>query len=288
MKENKNQEWIMPQDIQETETSDLKEMLDKYIARPVIKRWKEDFIDEDTKEITTIERSEMLLPAGLLIDQELLAKINFAMQCGDIKSVIVSDYNIKSQRSLYHSAYIVSLSDSVGKHDIYVSGCDSTDDAAQIVSDYLSVYGIPTISSNSFSIKETKVTDIHLLAKNDLSEEASNYLRDMTNISLNAKSNFMEDENIPLPKTMTTESGWLAKVTVWRADTFEKKWKKTNVALLVMADFFESALEYFNNYWSSNADKNTIWEFKSVSKCSIEFAIPLDYIKRWREKHDGE
>lgn len=288
MEENKKQEWLLPQDIVKYETSEPKEMLNKYLAKPVVKKWTEDFIDEDTKEIVSTERSEILFPAGRLIDQDLLVKINFALQCGDIKSVWVSERIMQSQRQPLHSAHIVKVTDKDGTHDIYVAGCDTTDDAAQIVSDYLSVYGAPMVSSVDFSISETKITDKRLLEMDDLKPGTQECIDIEKNVVLQSKAVNLEDE-VPLPEIMEMEESWYIKVTRWTANTFEKKWNKDNYTFIVMADFFEAAFDFFTDYSREKyAFTNTVWEIKSISKGTVEFVIPMDYIKSWKEKHYAE
>lgn len=288
MEENKKQEWLLPQDIVKYETSEPKEMLNKYLAKPVVKKWTEDFIDEDTKEIVSIERSEILFPAGRLIDQDLLVKINFALQCGDIKSVWVSERIMQSQRQPLHSAHIVKVTDKNGTHDIYVAGCDTTDDAAQIVSDYLSVYGAPMVSSVDFSISETKITDKRLLERDELKPETQERIDIEKNVVLQSKAVNLQEE-VPLPEIMEMEESWYIKVTRWTANTFEEKWNKDNYTFIVMADFFEAAFDFFTDYSREKyAITNTVWEIKSISKGTVEFVIPKDYIKSWKEKHNGE
>ena len=288
MEENKKQEWLLPQDIVKYETSEPKEMLNKYLAKPVVKKWTEDFIDEDTKEIVSVERSEILFRAGRFIDQDLLAKINFALQCGDIKSVWVSERLMQSQRQPYHSAHIVKVADKNGTHDIYVAGCDTTDDAAQIVSDYLSVYGAPSVSNDDFSISETKITDKRLLDKDDLKPGTQECIDMEKQVVLKSKAVNLEDE-VPLPDIMEKEESWYIKVTRWTANTFEKKWNKDNYTFIVMADFFEAAFDFFTDYSRERyAITNTVWKIKSISKGTVEFVIPKDYINSWKEKHYAE
>lgn len=72
-------------------TSDPKQMLNKWLPEGITKKWTEDFLDEDTKEVVSVERSERLFERGTLIDQDVLAKINFYMQAGEIKEVEVSN-----------------------------------------------------------------------------------------------------------------------------------------------------------------------------------------------------
>lgn len=286
MEENKKQEWLLPQDIVKYETSEPKEMLNKYLAKAVVKKWTEDFIDEDTGENVSLERSEILFPAGRLIDQDLLVKINFALQCGDIKSVWVSERIMQSQRQPLHSAHIVKVADKNGTHDIYVAGCDTTDDAAQIVSDYLSVYGAPSVSNDDFSISETKITDKRLVGIEDTKMPVER-LEEMKAANIEVKG-YKIDEEIPLPQSLETEQSWYVKAVMWEANTFEKKWDKQAYTFIVMADFFELALDIFDNYTKSVDIENTVWEIKSISKGTVEFVIPKDYIKNWKEKHNGE
>lgn len=72
-------------------TSDPKMMLNMYLASRVLRKWTEDFCDEDTSEVVSIERNEVLFDRGMLIDQDRLAQIRFNMDAGDINEVEVSN-----------------------------------------------------------------------------------------------------------------------------------------------------------------------------------------------------
>lgn len=72
-------------------TSNPREMLNKYIVKRVLRTWKEDFVDEDNEEVTTIERNEVLFERGILIDQDVLVQIKFYMEAGDITEIEVSN-----------------------------------------------------------------------------------------------------------------------------------------------------------------------------------------------------
>lgn len=72
-------------------TSEPREMLNKYIAKRVLKTWIEDFVDEDTGAVTSIERNEVLFDRGIFIDQDVLANIKFYISTGDFKEVEVSN-----------------------------------------------------------------------------------------------------------------------------------------------------------------------------------------------------
>ena len=64
------------------------EMLNKYLGEDVVKKYKEDFTDQDTGEVKTVERKEVLHKKGTLINQDVLAKIKFDIASGDIKEPI--------------------------------------------------------------------------------------------------------------------------------------------------------------------------------------------------------
>lgn len=72
-------------------TSNPREMLNKYIAKRVLKTWIEDFVDEDTGLVASIERNEVLFDRGTYIDQDVLAQIKFYMSAGDFKEIEVSN-----------------------------------------------------------------------------------------------------------------------------------------------------------------------------------------------------
>lgn len=51
-------------------TSDPRKMLGMYTAKRVLRTWTEDFIDQDTGEIVTIERNDMIMERGVLLTPE--------------------------------------------------------------------------------------------------------------------------------------------------------------------------------------------------------------------------
>lgn len=87
-------QWKRPDQVETFRTSDPKEMLGKYLPKHVLKTWKEDFIDEDTHEVVTIERNEVIVDSGE-ITQDKLQQIMFAIQAGDIEDVEVSNEDVR-------------------------------------------------------------------------------------------------------------------------------------------------------------------------------------------------
>lgn len=74
-------------------TSDIRRIVGKFLASNVLKTWNEDFIDESTGEVVTIERNEILFERGSYIDDDLAQQINFSIQAEEIKDVeVATDY----------------------------------------------------------------------------------------------------------------------------------------------------------------------------------------------------
>lgn len=74
-------------------TSDPKKMLGKFVARRAFRTWYEELIDEETGEVSKLERNELLLERGTYIDNDQLSSINFMLQEGSLKEVEVSNQN---------------------------------------------------------------------------------------------------------------------------------------------------------------------------------------------------
>lgn len=72
-------------------TSDPRKMLGMYTAKRVLRTWTEDFIDEDTGEIVTIERNDMIMERGVLLTPEQVSELSFYLQSGDIKEVEITN-----------------------------------------------------------------------------------------------------------------------------------------------------------------------------------------------------
>lgn len=75
-------QWKRPDQVETFRTSDPKEMLGKYLPKHVLKTWKEDFIDEDTHEVVTIDRNEVIVESGEIepipLTAEILAQNGFS------------------------------------------------------------------------------------------------------------------------------------------------------------------------------------------------------------------
>lgn len=76
-----------------TITSNPREMKNKYLSKPLLTTWIEDFVDEDTGQVVSIERSDKILEKGTHIGRDEIETIMFHLQSGDITNVEVSNQN---------------------------------------------------------------------------------------------------------------------------------------------------------------------------------------------------
>lgn len=155
-------------------TSDPKKMLNMYLAKRVLKTWEESFIDEDTGETVNIERHEILFKRGMLIDQDLLAKIRFSMEADGIKEVEVSSQKRlafeNENKFLYPYIAQAQICDKKYKFLLYATGLENV---CLILKDYIELNyqsGFTLTMAKEFdscviltdNLKERKVDDATL------------------------------------------------------------------------------------------------------------------------------
>lgn len=148
-------------------TSDPRYMLNKYLAQRICKTWVEDFVDEDTNEAVSIERNELLFQRGTLIDQDILAKIRFSYEAGEIKG----DIEVSNQKRLavelindYLQPYIAQANIDQKKYKFlfYATGVDT---ANLLLKDYIELN-----YSSGFNISMIKEFDSCVILTDTLKE----------------------------------------------------------------------------------------------------------------------
>ncbi len=122
-------------------TSDPKKMLGKWVARRAFKTWSEDFVDESTGKVVSIERHEILLDRGTYISQDVLCTINFMMAEGSLKEVEVSNQNrqgmLLENNSLLPYKAIAKID---GKRKYFLLYANSVANALVILVDYVELH----------------------------------------------------------------------------------------------------------------------------------------------------
>lgn len=140
-------------------TDDPKHMEGAVLAETAKRSWKEDFVDEDSGEVVTIDRSEVVMQKGHILTKEDVAQIMFHIQAGDIKNVLISNQLRTGVESESTHRYVVSVRNIDGdKFVLYIMGATSAGMAYQIATDYAEQR-----MKGLFCVSEVKENDCYLV-----------------------------------------------------------------------------------------------------------------------------
>ena len=286
MEEKKEEKWLMPDDIKVTETNKPEEMLHKYLAERAVKTWTENFIDQDTGEKVPVERHEVIFERGTYIDESMLPKIMFSIQSEELKTVKVCENKpLVKRHNMQVRRYIVKLSNGLHKSNIYTTRARTPEDAAQMVCDYYTIYGLPTLSGN-FSVIDSAATGLRLVYKEEFGEKYWDNLYMMTHERLEDKVN---NTDKVLPPPFSQNRFFKLNVCSWYEG--ESKYEKDTYNYIMPALTLEDAqllmIDYFIKM-DARRVRERIIDITSVSKANIDFAIPQSYAEAWCAKKYGE
>ena len=118
-------------------TADLQLMRERYLAKRLLRTWLEDFVDEDTGKVVTIDRNELIYDKGTKLGNDELTVINFHLQAGDIEEVLVSNQQRTGSIGVRNSAvWQVTASYNNKKYNLYLYS-NSVEKTKEIANDYL-------------------------------------------------------------------------------------------------------------------------------------------------------
>ena len=286
MEEKKEEKWLMPDDIKVTETNKPEDMLHKYLAERAVKTWRENFIDQDTGETVPVERHEVIFERGTYIDESLLPKIMFSIQSEELKTVKVCENKPLVKRdNMNVRRYIVKLADASHNCNVYTTRAKTPEDAAQMVCDYYTIYGLPTLLGN-FSVIDSSTTGLRLLYKEEFGEE---YWDDMYQTRHVVLESLVNNTDKVLPPPFSQNRFFKVSVCLW--DEAEGKFSKSTSNYIIPALTLEDAITLMKNYLNemdSRRGRDFLYDITSISKANIDFAIPQSYAKAWFMKKYGE
>ncbi|HMS28833.1 MAG TPA: DNA-directed RNA polymerase subunit beta [Saprospiraceae bacterium] len=78
---------------------ELKKAIGRKLAARVLRRWTEDFVDEDTGELVTLERNEIILERDVILDEENILHI----QNANVDTVILQKEDIEEDYSIIYN-----------------------------------------------------------------------------------------------------------------------------------------------------------------------------------------
>ena len=276
------QEWLLPEQIEIIETSDPKDMLEKWLAEPVMRKWTEDFVDECTGELVSVERTEPIITTGTYCSQDIVQLITFHLQAGDIETVKVLERPPLNKRTdLLTMNYIVSVGSMLPQTEyIYVAGVQTPEEAAKVVTDYCKVYSSPNIVGD-FTVNDCQLTPIIYLYDQQARERAK---------ILEPRTRLLEyvEDGTPRPAFTETLRFWNVNITKWSFSAWEG-WKPYKQTICTEAYDMHQSIDIVEQ-WAKRLMEGTdieswIVDVTKVGKSKITHVIPYTYLKLWRSKN---
>ena len=276
------QEWLLPEQIEIIETSDPKVMLEKWLAEPVLRKWTEDFVDECTGELVSVEHTEPIITTGTYCSQDIVQLITFHLQAGDIETVKVSERPPLNKRTdLLTMNYIVSVGSMLPQTEyIYVAGVQTPEEAAKVVTDYLKVYSSPNVVGD-FTVNDCQLTPIIYLYDHQAS---------LRTAILEPRTKLLEHVEDETPRPAFTENlrFWNVSVTKWSFSAWEG-WKPYKQTICTEAYDMSQAVKivesWANRLMAGTDIESWIVDVTKVGKSKITHVIPYTYLKLWRSKN---
>lgn len=123
---------------QQMYATEIEDMRHKYITESAYKNFQEDFVDEDTGGVISIDRRELLFERGTYIDADMIARIRFSIAADELKGLHVSN----QQRSAYEMDSVsmnvwVSKVEINAKNHKFIFYANNISNAIDIIRDYV-------------------------------------------------------------------------------------------------------------------------------------------------------
>lgn len=274
--EKAQKRYMRVKDIKVTETSDPKEMLGKYLAEKPKKTWTEEFTDEDTGEVTEVQRTEVVFTWDGKLTKTAVSKIMFFIETGEIKSVKVCDmafpdlqYEPLSGLSVYT---VVLHNEGMDLH--YCVRAKSVEDAIQMALVYGAVYRELT---GYVFVRSVKIEGISV--EDDSGMKWDDFYQDE------------EDEE----EDKDWKSYYRVKGELMYFDAFLNEVQKEGGDLLVslrglddIGGAKKKALLYFRDKWKDALKNNGDAKLRMVKAqpVKIDTLVPIAYSKQWYEEEE--
>lgn len=210
-------------------TNDPKEMVGKYLAQRLLHSWEEDFVDQDTGEVVTIKRNEVLMERGHLLDREATAKIQFYLQSGDIKEVDVSNQRREAflQQSTFLYPWIVTIRNSDNKKKKFLLYASTMEMAIEVVKDYVELN-----FTQGFMLSNAREFDSCVILKDILKKYKPDQLLEVEDLEIvvDESDDYVDNKFYQIDVTVTADDYTLPQ-------TFVVETKDAEKAIIVIKDY---------------------------------------------------
>lgn len=273
--EKAQKRYMRVKDIKVTETSDPKEMLGKYLAEWPKKTCTEEFTDEETGEVTEVQRTEVVFTWNGKLTKTAVSKIMFFIETGEIESVKVCDMafpDLQYEPLSGLGVYTVVLHNE-GMDKRYCVRAKSVEDAIQMALEYGAVYRGLT---GYVFVRSVKIEGISV-------EDDSGMKWD----------DFYQDEEDEEDKEW--KSYYRVKGELMYFETELQKVQKVEGDLLVslrglddIGGAKKKALLYFRDKWKDTLKNNGDAKLRMVKAqpVKIDTMVPIEYSKQWYEEEE--
>ena len=162
MEKKKNERWLHPYaDFPIVRTDQVEEMVGKFFAEDVRRRWTDDVLDDATGEVVSVERSELEFCAGACIEQTDVPRLRFLLQAGEILDVGVRTQNIPCRAYSFkrRSLWEVTM-DVLREKSKFLVLARWMEEAITIASDFASAY---QLIGNGYDVEKCQCVKFVLL-----------------------------------------------------------------------------------------------------------------------------
>lgn len=265
MQEQKEKkEWKTLADVKCFRTNDPKKMFGKYLAKPMVKTWIEDFLDEDTNETISIERKEIIMERGAKLDNNRVTEVMFSIQAGEVEDVEVCEENVRAARFISNRMLPIEV---VAYYDMkkhtHLVHASSIEAAIRCLENWLPLY---TDITDNFSVQGAKFVN-HCFVEDKEPEEKEE----------------KEEFEVPTPEYYTVDTRWYCKNDGSKGDT--QDWHLVVKAHNV-GDAKERALIWMNDYYKNDHKMydHTAIAIVKAAPYNVESIVPMDYCELFKEK----
>lgn len=226
-------------------------MKGKYLVYDLKRSWKEDFLDESSGEVVSIERKELIYERGTLLQAEELSRIQFFMNEGSISEIEVSNQKRMSYefKNTYIYPYMAQV-DVESKKKKFLMLASSVDNALEIVKDYVELN-----YTGRYQVSMVKEYENHIIIVDTMLKKP---LDDVTKLALDEELYSREERDQILKGDDESKPDTLKFYKIKARVSFSDDENKDEIfqSFIVNAYTAERAIMLINDFLSREQDKH--------------------------------